>query len=136
MQVVKEVVNIKTSQRVEIVDITPDIEKIVQGCAVTKGLVNVFSRHSTSAIIINENEQRLLRDIKNSLETLIPQNEDYAHNIIDNNADSHLRGVLMGGSQCIPLDKGKLELGTWQSIFFVELDGPRNRKVNLTVIGD
>lgn len=136
MHVVKELVNIKTSQRVQILDITRDVQEIVQGCSLSKGLVNIFSPHSTSAIIVNENEQRLLADLKDSLESLVPKDGNYGHNIIDNNADAHLRSLIMGGSQSIPFENGNLELGTWQSIFFLELDGPRNRKITLTLLGE
>lgn len=69
------------------------------------------------------------------LESLVPENKSYAHNQIDNNADAHLRAVLLGMSEIIPIENGHPVLGTWQSIFFVELDGPRTRNVNIKIIG-
>ena len=85
--------------------------------------------------MINENESRLIKDFENSLERLIPENNNYGHDQIDNNADSHIRAFLIGSGETIPFKNSKLELGTWQSVFFVELDGPRNRKFILTVMG-
>ena len=75
-----------------------------------------------------------MKDFQNALETLVPSNENYKHDIIDNNANSHIRSFLIGNSETIPLYNGKLDLGTWQSIFFVELDGPRTRKVTVTIV--
>ncbi|MCX9013230.1 MAG: secondary thiamine-phosphate synthase enzyme YjbQ, partial [Candidatus Methanoperedens sp.] len=86
-------------------------------------------------IIVNENEQGLRKDILDMLEILIPQNKSYVHDRIDSNAHSHLRAVLLGISETIPIENGHLVLGTWQGIFFVELDGPRNRTVNVKIIG-
>ncbi len=87
-----------------------------------------------SSIIVNENERWLRTDILDMLEALVPENKNYAHNSIDNNADAHLRAVLLGMSETIPVEDGHLVLGTWQSIFFVELDGPRNRTINIKTI--
>lgn len=130
----RNVFEIKTYNRIEIKDITSEINYIVGKSDVKTGLVNVFSRHSTSGIFINENETGLLEDFTNILETLIPSEANYQHDRIDNNADSHLRSFLIGNSVNAPVDNGKIELGTWQSIFFVELDGPRTRKITVTVM--
>jgi secondary thiamine-phosphate synthase enzyme len=65
----------------------------------------------------------------------VPTSEGYRHDRIDDNADSHLRAVLLGASEALPIQEGKLELGTWQRIFFAEMDGPRNRTVNITLLG-
>ena len=77
-----------------------------------------------------------MEDFKGALESLVPSNGNYQHNRIDNNADSHIRSFFIGNSETIPVYSGKTDLGTWQSIFFVELDGPRTRKVTVTVIGE
>jgi len=69
------------------------------------------------------------------LEGTVPVDASYGHNAIDNNADSHLRAVLLGGSQTVPVINGSMDLGTWQSIFFAELDGPRNRRIRVSVAG-
>ncbi|MBC7100051.1 MAG: YjbQ family protein [Methanobacteriales archaeon] len=128
-------INIKTSKRMELVNITQKVKDIVKASGISEGIVNVFTRHTTSAIFINENESRLLGDFEKVIEKLIPMGRSYGHNAIDNNADSHLRAMIIGGSQSIPLIGGSLDLGTWQSIFFVEFDGPRRRRVRVTVIG-
>jgi secondary thiamine-phosphate synthase enzyme len=131
----RQVFDIKTDKRIEIKDITHGIHLIVKQSHYNNGIVNVYSRHSTSGIVINENEAGLIKDFKAALEGLIPVEGNYNHNCIDNNADSHIRSFFIGSSETVPLYKGKLDLGTWQSIFFVELDGPRNRKITVTVIG-
>jgi secondary thiamine-phosphate synthase enzyme len=127
---------LKTNERIEIKDITSEIQLIVKQSEYKSGIVNIYSKHSTSGITINENEPGLLKDFKAVLEDLIPFNGNYNHNCIDNNADSHIRSFLIGCSETIPLYDGKLDVGTWQSIFFVELDGPRNREIIVTVIGN
>lgn len=135
MEVFSAEINIKTSKRMELVNITQKVKDIVKSSNISDGIVNVFTRHTTSAIFINENESRLLGDFEKVIERLIPMGGSYGHNVIDNNADSHLRAMIVGGSQSIPLIGGSLDLGTWQSIFFVEFDGPRRRRVRVTVIG-
>ncbi len=130
-----KVFDIKTDERVEIKDITREVQLIVEQNPYNNGIVNIYSKHSTSGIVVNENEAGLLKDFKSILEVLIPSNGNYNHNCIDNNADSHIRSFLIGCSQTIPMINRKLDLGTWQSIFFVELDGPRNRKITVTVMG-
>jgi secondary thiamine-phosphate synthase enzyme len=135
MQMFREVVDVHTSQRVAMVDITRLVEEAVRSSALKEGLVNIFSRHSTSAVVINENEAGLVEDFLVALEKLVPTGAGYLHDRIDNNADSHIRGFLVGGSQTVPFAEARLMLGTWQSIFFVELDGPRHRKLTVTVTG-
>src|SRR3989304_5854045 len=98
------------------------------------GICVISTRHTTSSIIVNENERGLRTDILDMLKEIVPENKSYAHNSIDNNADSHLRAALLGMSETIPIEDGHIVLGTWQSIFFVELDGPRDRSVNVTII--
>jgi len=133
---VKDVLGIRTKSRVEIVDITNGLKNLLKESNIKNGIMNVFSRHSTSAIVINENETGLVRDFQDALESLIPTDKNYRHNRIDNNADSHIRSFFTGVSQTIPTENGSLNLGTWQSVFFIELDGPRNRQVIVTIIGE
>lgn len=132
----REILEVKTSQRVEIADITREVEGVLAHTGVKNGLLNVYSRHSTSGVVINENESGLVSDFHSALEKIVPQGAGYQHDRIDNNADSHIRGFLLGGSQTIPVENGRIMLGTWQSIFFVELDGPRQRRLTVTVMGD
>jgi secondary thiamine-phosphate synthase enzyme len=126
--------DIQTTTRTELIDITDRVRAIVKESGAKDGICLISTRHTTSSVIINENERGLRKDILDMLESLVPENKNYVHNQIDNNADSHLRAVLLGNSATIPIEDGHLILGTWQSIFFVELDGPRTRSVNIKVI--
>ncbi|BBL63323.1 secondary thiamine-phosphate synthase enzyme YjbQ [Methanosarcina mazei] len=126
--------NIETSRRIELIDITSEVKEEVRISGVREGVCIISTRHTTAGIIVNENENGLREDILNMLERLVPQGAGYRHDRIDNNADSHLKAILLGSSEALPIIKGELELGTWQSIFFAEMDGPRNRAVNLTIL--
>jgi secondary thiamine-phosphate synthase enzyme len=126
--------DIQTTTRTELIDITDRVRNVVKDSGVKDGICVISTRHTTCGIIINENERGLRSDILGMLEMLVPENKNYAHNQIDNNADAHLRAVLLGNSATIPVEEGHLVLGTWQSIFFVELDGPRSRSVNVKII--
>ncbi|HEY0196691.1 MAG TPA: secondary thiamine-phosphate synthase enzyme YjbQ [Methanobacterium sp.] len=131
-----EILELKTNQRVEIIDITRSINAALGESGLRKGLVNIYSKHSTSAIFINENEAGLVEDYVDLIESLIPTGKNYKHDRIDNNADSHLRSFIIGSNQTVPFDNGSMNLGTWQSVFFLDMDGPRNRKVNITIMGE
>lgn len=126
--------DIQSTTRIELIDITDRVRAAVKESDINDGICIISTRHTTSAILVNENERGLRGDILDMLEELVPRDRKYAHNSIDNNADAHLRAVLLGMSETIPVEDGHLILGTWQSIFFVELDGPRNRTVNVKVI--
>ena len=143
MIVTKKSLKINTSSSFQIIDISSDIVAILNQINkeeinnITNGMVNIFTKHSTSAICVNENEKGLLADLEKVLKDLVKENDNYRHDFIDNNAASHLRAFLLGSSETIPIVDGRLDLGTWQSIFFIELDGPRtNRTVELTFIGE
>ena len=124
---------LNTNKNFEIIDITSKINDLID---VEEGIISIFSKHSTTAIVVNENEEGLLKDFEFSLNNLIADKFTYQHDNIDNNATSHLKSFLLSSSECLPIKNFKLDLGTWQSVFFVELDGPRcNREVTLTVIG-
>ena len=102
-----------------------------------QGIVSIFSRHSTSAIVVNENERGLLNELEFMLDNLVSDKFSYEHDRIDDNARSHLKSFLLSSSECLPVKNGKLDLGTWQSVFFIELDGPRRaRTVTLTMVGE
>jgi secondary thiamine-phosphate synthase enzyme len=125
---------IQTSRRIELVDITSEVQEDVRKNEIYEGVCLISTRHTTAGIIINENESGLKEDIVDLLSKLVPTGAGYRHDRIDNNADSHLRAVLIGASEALPVSEGKLELGTWQRIFFAEMDGPRNRTVNITLL--
>ena len=142
MVVVNKSLNIDSGSKFQIIDITSDIINILNDISrddekIFNGIVNVFSKHSTTAICVNENENGLLNDFEKALKSLIKENDKYKHDCIDNNASSHLRAFLLGSSETLPIVDGRLDLGTWQSVFFVELDGPRRgRTIDLTFIGE
>ena len=125
---------IETSKRVELIDITSAVQEEVKKSEIAEGICFISTRHTTTGIIINENESRLKEDIIELLNKLVPADAGYRHDSIDNNADSHLRAVLIGSSEALPVSEGKLELGTWQRIFFAGMDGPRSRTVNITLL--
>ena len=134
MTVKSNSIKINTSKKFEIIDITSKINELIE---INEGIISIFSKHSTSAIVVNENESGLLKDFEFSLENLITDKYSYNHDMIDNNARSHLKSFLLSSSECLPIKNKKLELGTWQSVFFVELDGPRSsRTITLTMVGE
>ncbi|MDD1723018.1 MAG: secondary thiamine-phosphate synthase enzyme YjbQ [Methanothrix sp.] len=127
---------IVTSRQIEIVDITDGIERYVNDCGREKGICLVYSLHTTTALIINEADEALLNDILKLMEKIAPQAAGYQHDRGDGNAHAHLRAALLGNSVIIPIEKGGLALGTWQRILFIEMDGPRKRRLSIRIIGD
>ena len=125
---------IDTNKSFEIIDITSQINNLID---IDEGIISIFSKHSTSAIVVNENESGLLKDLEFTLDNLIDDKFSYKHDKIDNNAKSHLKSFLLSSSESLPIKNLKLDLGTWQSVFFIELDGPRSgRTVTLTMVGE
>jgi secondary thiamine-phosphate synthase enzyme len=127
-------IELATKESTELIDITGEVKSIVKSKNVDSGICVIFTRHTTTGIIINENEAGLKHDIVVLLNTLIPKGKGYQHDRIDDNADAHLRSVVFGSSVTIPIENNSLALGTWQSIFFVECDGPRRREVCVSVV--
>mgnify|MGYP006288024745 CR=1 FL=1 len=119
-------VEVTTSERVEVVDVTDRVAERVPEDADT---CTVFVPHTTAGVVVNENERRLVVDLENAMSDLVPRGADYGHDEIDTNADAHLRSMLLGEHVTVPVDDGDLALGTWQSILFVECDGPRTRRL-------
>lgn len=141
MVVINRSLKVNSSSSFQIMDITSDIVAILNEISnesnFTNGIVNMLTKHSTSAICVNENEMGLLADFEKVLKDMVKEKDGYRHDFIDNNAASHIRAFLLGSSESIPIVDGRLDLGTWQSIFFIELDGPRtNRTIDLTFIGE
>ncbi|WP_297417284.1 secondary thiamine-phosphate synthase enzyme YjbQ [Thermococcus sp.] len=125
---------VPTSEKFQIVDITDDVQRLVYRSKVKHGIVIVFTRHTTTGLFINEAENGLLEDIKAKMKELVPKGAGYSHDRIDGNAHSHIRASLfLNPEVVIPIDEAELQLGTWQRILFVELDGPRHRKVQVMV---
>jgi secondary thiamine-phosphate synthase enzyme len=133
----REIIRIETHRREVLVDITPQVESVVQQSGVQNGLVCVYAQGATAAIMIQENwDDSVQTDVVNLLAKMIPRGV-WLHDAQDGNGDSHLKSGLVGPSETIPLIDGKLGLSTWQNLFFCEFDGPRNdRRVVCTIIGD
>ena len=127
---------VRTTAQRQLIDITQDAVKFVDDCNVQEGLLTVSVPHATAAIIANEHESGLLRDILQRLENLFPESANYLHNRIDDNAHSHIAASFLGHARSFPIINHQLIRGTWQNIFVVELDGPRSRRtVNITIVG-
>ncbi len=128
-----EKINIKTSQRIELLDITDEIQNIVAKSKVKGGVCFIFCPHTTAGITINENaDPSVKKDIINTLNKLVPENAGYSH--AEGNSDSHIKSCLFGSSLTIFVEGGELAFGTWQGIYFCESDGPRSRQVWVKII--
>ncbi|KAF5413983.1 MAG: hypothetical protein C5S48_10465 [Candidatus Methanogaster sp.] len=125
---------IRTTSRIQLIDITASLNNEVADAGIGTGMAMAYSPHTTTAVVINENEPGLKEDILKLLNLIVPQGR-YMHDRIDNNARSHLQAVVLGNNVCMPVENGKLALGTWQSVLFVELDGPRHRKLLVRIVG-
>jgi len=145
LKIISSYIEIETGERVALHDLMPGIKDGVAKSGIKNGFVTVTSQHTTTAIAINENEERLVEDVKVFLNRLIPPGDKYLHNDIalrncppdePENAHSHLAAMLLGSSEVIALAEGELVLGQYQSVMLYELDGPRSRKVNVQVYGE
>jgi secondary thiamine-phosphate synthase enzyme len=125
-------IEVETTERTEIVDVTPDVIRTL-AAGPDRGVCTVYVPHTTAGVVVNEHERRLRSDLERTLERLVPRDVTYDHDEIDDNADAHLRATLLGESVSVPIVDGDLALGTWQSILFVECDGPRTRSLEAMV---
>lgn len=144
MHITNELLEVETEQGIGIYNITPQVETILEKTGIRNGQVIVFSRHTTTALAINEYEERLIEDTKIYFRKLAPESGRYLHNDLHlrdvppdepMNAHSHLMAMMLSTSEIIPVVDGKLALGTWQSVLFFDLDGPRKRSVLVQIIG-
>lgn len=140
-------VEIESKERFDIVDLTDGIVSFVKESGIRNGLVNIQSLHTTSVVLVQENEPLLLEDIKKSLERIAPKDTDYDHddfgrrtvNMCDNeccNGHSHCKAVCLPTSITLNLINGQMQLGTWQRIMFIELDRARPRKIQIQILGE
>ena len=128
-----ETISVRTSAREELVDITRQVQEAVHATGVRSGMAWVGSPHTTAAITIQENADPDVRtDLLAHLRHLVPQSEKFRH--AEGNSDAHIKTSLMSPAHPIPVEDGRLHLGTWQAIFFCEFDGPRSRHVWVKVI--
>ena len=126
---------IKSQKENDIINITDKVSAIVEKSGVNAGICTVYVPHATAAIIINENwDISVCKDILKTLDQLIPKRNNYEHDKIDGNSASHIKASILGPSETIIIKAGKLQLGTWQGIALIELDGPKERKVFVKII--
>jgi len=126
---------VKTRAAIDFVNITDIVLRAVDKSEIRDGLVNVFVPHATVGLFINEDERGLRKDVERTLMKLIPRRGDYMHDKVDYNAHAHLKSIILSPSTTIPINEGRLMVGTWQSIFLAEFDGPRERRVLVKVVG-
>ena len=121
---------------------TGDVERIVRESGIKEGLVNLWIPHSTAALAVNEHDIDLWEDILSTMEKLVPVKSNYRHNAkygwvpSEQNAHAHILNCMIKPDVTIPLQGGRMQIGTWQSILFIELDGPRSRTIRVQVMGE
>lgn len=136
MKTLFEDIDVSTRKRTELVDITRDVEEAMRKTGIGAGICIIHSVHSTTAIIVNEHEEGLTKDIVKKIQRDFPKGAGWLHDKVDDNADAHLASSFIGPTRLFPIRDGKLVRGTWQNIFLFELDGPRNRKITIQVMGE
>ena len=128
-------IDLKSRVRTEFIDITADIKEMLKAANVGNGVCHVFVLHTTAGITVNEGADAAVKmDINRFLNKLIPQDPYFNH--AEGNSDAHIKSTLVGTSQNLLIENGKLLLGTWQSVFFCEFDGPRPRRVAVKIVAD
>lgn len=129
-----KVIEILSSSKEEMIDITNIVAEAIQDEKIENGICLVYTPHTTAGIIINENaDPDVKKDILMILKKLVPESLPYSHT--EGNSPAHIKSAIIGNSRIVPINKGKLSLGTWEGIFFCEFDGPRRRKVYLEILG-
>jgi secondary thiamine-phosphate synthase enzyme len=128
-----DIVRVKTDRRTQLVDVTPKVQRIVSESGVASGVCHIYVPHTTAAVMINEHaDPDVATDLEGVFDRLVPKAGPYRHS--EGNTDSHAKASLVGASQMIFVEGGKLALGTWQGVFFCEFDGPRERKMWVKII--
>jgi secondary thiamine-phosphate synthase enzyme len=145
VRVCRDLVHLRTERAVQFVDLTEIVAERVRRSGVDEGMVVVQSRHTTAAVLVNENEPLLLEDLHDLLERWAPAGARYRHDDLGSRRDpppdekpnghAHARALLLGTSVCLSVAEGRVDLGQWQSVFLVELDGPRRHSVSVQVLG-
>lgn len=133
---------VSTTKRLEIIDLTDEVNEVIKKSGLKDGMVTVYLPHATAAIAINERDRDLWEDIITTFDRLVPVQGDYRHNAKyagwsrEQNAHAHIINCMLKPDVSIPMRGGKITLGTWQSILLIELDGPRTRRVIVQVMGE
>jgi secondary thiamine-phosphate synthase enzyme len=145
MKFLSHTFEIRTEKGPQFIDITDRVTDAIADSGVQNGFAMIFSKHTTAAIRINENEPHLIGDMEKMLESIAPSRDDYAHNrhvhaISDNgelpNGHSHCQHLLLGASEAVPIADGRLVFGQWQRLFLVELDHARDREIVIHFVGE
>ncbi len=127
------ILSVKTREKTEFIDITSDINQLIQKSGTDQGLCMIYVPHTTAAVTINESADPSVKsDILMILNQIIPWEANYRH--LEGNSPAHIKSTLVGSSELIAIENHRLALGTWQGIFFCEFDGPRTRKVNVRIM--
>jgi len=130
-----ETMLVKTGRRTQLVDVTERVQRAVAQAKVSSGVCYIYVPHTTAAVLINEHaDPDVATDVETTLDRLIPRNGAYRHG--EGNSDAHVKAALVGTSQIVIIEGGKLALGRWQGIFFCEFDGPRERTILIKVSAD
>lgn len=145
LKVCSDLVRLRTERRVQFIDVTELVAERVRRSGTWQGIVCVQTRHTTTAVVVNENEPLLLEDMTRALERLAPRDLRYGHNDLRlrgdvpqdeaENGDAHCKAMLLGASETLTIVGGRAQLGEWQRLFLVELDGPRPRTLSIVVMG-
>jgi secondary thiamine-phosphate synthase enzyme len=138
VKVYYEVLKLNTTSKFQLLDITGDVENTVKRSSIRNGIVVVYAPHATASIIVNEHEPGLLEDILEKVKEFTePGSSKWRHNRIDDNAHAHIGSALFGSTRIFPVVNGRVVRGTWQNIFFLEMDGPRSvREITVLVMGE
>jgi secondary thiamine-phosphate synthase enzyme len=126
---------IRTSRRTELRNVTAEIEKVVRASGCKSGVCHLYVPHTTAGVLVNEGyDPDVARDMEAALDRLVPHKGDYRH--AEGNSDSHIKVALVGSSESVWVEGGRLALGQWQMIFFAEFDGPRTRELRVKIVHD
>ncbi|MDP1884524.1 MAG: secondary thiamine-phosphate synthase enzyme YjbQ [Candidatus Moranbacteria bacterium] len=145
MKIYKQKIEVKSTTQAEFIDITDRVDEVIGNSGVREGQVLIYSPHTSASIVINHNEAMLLQDFMRVLYRIVPINDRYSHDVFElnrshksdgrSNGHSHCKSMLLGVSETVPIEKGKMLLTEKQNIFVVELDGTRTRDIIIQVIG-
>jgi secondary thiamine-phosphate synthase enzyme len=137
MKTLTEYIKVHTKTRRAYIHLTPQVEALVKKSGIQEGMALISAMHITAGVYVNDNESGLIEDIDQWLETLAPANPDYKHHQTgEDNGDSHLKALLIHHQVIVPVTNGKLDLGTWQRIFYAEFDGQRDKRIIVKIMGE
>lgn len=128
-------ITVRTTRRTELKNVTPEIESLVRDSGIQSGICHLYVPHTTAGVIVNEGyDSDVARDMEGAFDRLVPDSPLFKH--AEGNSDSHIKTALVGSSETIFIEKGRLALGRWQVVFFAEFDGPRTRELHVKLVSD